>query len=105
MVFRLRPEQGRKPAHLGRAAQAWFLAEVGRHDPTLAGQLHQGAGVRPFTLGVCWEPKPFLRVTSVAPALSAFLLDRWLPGLPGWLRLDQISVEIASVAIQSDDHP
>lgn len=114
LVLRLRPERGQQPSHplgrasgrsLGRAAQAWFLAEVERHDPTLAEQLHQGANLRPYTLGLRWGPEPFLRVTSVAPALSAFLLDRWLPGLPGWLRLDEVSLEIAGVAMQANDHP
>jgi len=105
LVLKLCPAQGQPARDLSAAAQAWFLAEVARLDPALAEQLHQGAHVRPYAIWQSWQPTPFLRVTSIAPALSAFLLDRWLPALPGWIRLDNITLEIAGIAMQSDSHP
>ena len=88
VVLKLRPKApATVPANLGRAAHAWLLDQVRAADPALAGELHKGAGPRPFTVSNLWElarerePEAILspnqtytlRVTSFSPGRG-----------PGW---------------------
>src|SRR5579859_6603618 len=72
---------GRLP-WLGRAVQAWFLAQVRRADPELANTLHGGQSRRPYTVGILRaEDHYVLRATSLSAILSDLLLARVLPDL------------------------
>ncbi|HIP96763.1 MAG TPA: CRISPR system precrRNA processing endoribonuclease RAMP protein Cas6 [Anaerolineae bacterium] len=99
------PQPGRQ--YLGRAAHAWFLESIARLDPALAARLHEGATPRPFTL---WPAStaatgvPFLRLTSMHPELSDFLLERWLPGLPERITLGGVTFHTREVR-RSGQHP
>src|SRR4051812_31083124 len=73
------PLQTEKPVvmWLGRAAQAWLLHEIERHDAALSTRLHKGTqSRRPYTVYV--SPQS-LRITSVDSELSVLLRDVILP--------------------------
>lgn len=52
------------PANLGRATHAWFLDQVRRLDPALAGSLHTPNQERPFTVSNLWGARAALRDPS-----------------------------------------
>lgn len=96
--------------YLGRATHGWFLRTVARLDPALATRLHDKSGSpigpRPFTLWpALGDDKPFLRVTSIDPALTTFLLDRWLPSLAPSVVLGQVAFNCGAVAQRPVQHP
>ncbi len=95
LVLYLRPtHQDTIPAWTGRAAHAWFLDSLRRVQPELSAAVHDGQGIRPFTvsslLGVgsrsltTLRPERVytLRVTTLHPDLTALtlhgLLAQWL---------------------------
>jgi CRISPR-associated endoribonuclease Cas6 len=106
----------------GRQVQAWFLREVGRHDPDLAAQLHfegnQSKGdeddsegeeaeqkMRPYTLSaLCKGPHPvrdltkndwcWVRLTSLTKDLSNFLTISVLPNLLEEARIGQAEFDV-----------
>ena len=90
----------------GRAALAWFLGTVARLDPALAARLHDDPGPRPFTLWPALDGnQPFLRLTSMDPSLTAFLLDRWLPNLSPPIVLERSAFACGAVAQRPAQHP
>jgi len=92
--------------YLGRAAHGWFMRTVARLDPALAARLHGRPGPRPFALWPALDGgRSFLRVTSIDPALTAFLLDRWLPSLPRPIVLERSAFACGAVAQRSLQHP
>jgi CRISPR-associated endoribonuclease Cas6 len=99
--------QDRRSQHsLGQAAHGWFMHSVARLDPALAARLHDEAGPRAFTLWpALGSDEPFLRVTSIDPALTAFLLDRWLPNLSPPIMLGQVAFNCGPVAQRPVQHP
>lgn len=99
-IIRLRARQSTNDlGFLGRQVQAWFLPEVGRHDPELARQLHQDPDEQPVQMifrpyivstlmkgeyplyelaaGEWW----WVRFTTLTEKLSELLLNQVLPGL------------------------
>lgn len=51
LILRLRPSHSDQiPAWTGRAAQAWFLDALRRVQPELSSAVHDGDGLRPFTI-------------------------------------------------------
>jgi CRISPR-associated endoribonuclease Cas6 len=113
-VLRLRPVNPSPVPHwTGRALQAWFLGCVSQHDPALAAEIHDGQGVRPYTvsslLGVDrWGgARPVLnpqetyglRITTLHTELTRLWFDRILPTLPG----DRITLDEAELSIEGAD--
>src|SRR5215470_14750349 len=87
---------------LGRAAQAWFLAQVRRADPALADALHSGQSRRPYTIGLIRsEDRYFLRITSLSTALSKALIANVLPNVGTEANLAGIEVHFASPQIEN----
>ncbi len=113
-VVQLRSRQSlEKYPFTGRQVQAWFLREVGRHDPTLANELHQQESesenkkqlLRAYTLsGLYKGPHPVwqlakgewcrLRITSLTRELSEFLLNKVLPELLPEARFGQVEFDV-----------
>ncbi len=115
------------PANLGRAAHAWFLDLVRRHDPALAASLHTPNQERPFTVSNLWggdrlPPSPqggnlsaalalspnrpcFLRLSSYEPALSALLVERLLPALPETIALAGAPLRVVDATTDEAQHP
>lgn len=92
--------------YLGRAAHGWFMKSVARLDPALAARLHDESGPRPFALWPALEgERPFLRLSSIDPALTAFLLDRWLPSLAQPIVWNRSTFNCLRVARHSGQHP
>ncbi len=106
-VLSLQPEQPAScSANLGRAAHAWFLDRVRAADPALAEELHDGQGLRPFTLS---DPAAFqtdlspersyrLRVTTFSPRLSRVVKEQVMPVLPRTLTLADVSFRVTAIA-------
>jgi CRISPR-associated endoribonuclease Cas6 len=109
------------PAFLGRAAHAWFLAQINQADPALNRALHVPDVRRPFTVSSLWSPdvKPrqgrlrlpqgarcFLRITVFEDALAACTVERLLPR---WrerpVTLSGGTFQVRSIALGSADHP
>ncbi|MBN1138088.1 MAG: CRISPR system precrRNA processing endoribonuclease RAMP protein Cas6 [Anaerolineae bacterium] len=91
---------------LGRAAHSWFLHTVTRLDPRRAEALHQAHDLRAFSLWPALDQTPpFLRIASIDPDLSAFLLDRWLPNLPTPFDLSYVRCACRAVAQHPVQHP
>jgi len=119
-VLTLQPEQPvTAPANLGRAAHAWFLDQVRRADPALAEELHQGDGVRPFTVSdltgikdlsgpkatLSPERSYSLRLTSFSPALSEVVKERVMPNLPEMLTLVDCPLRLVGSTTDPAQHP
>jgi len=107
LVLPLVPLEARPYApYPGRAAHGWFMHTVARLDPALATRLHAESSPRSFTLWPALDKdRPFLRITSIDPALTAFLLDRWLPSLPQPVVLGHSAFTCGPVAQRSAQHP
>lgn len=95
-VLTLRPlEPCTAPAWTGSAGRAWLLERVNAHSAALAGALHAGGELRPYTVSsligvperaprlLTPEHTVALRVTSLSDALSDLLLGSLLPALNG----------------------
>lgn len=108
-IISLRPtEVVSTPPNLGRAAHAWFLAQVRQADPALAEELHGGHTQRPFTVSnlfplrraqrgrVTLSPEETyaLRVTSFSPQLSTLLREQMVPHPPETLMLANASLRV-----------
>jgi CRISPR-associated endoribonuclease Cas6 len=119
-ILKLQPEQpATVPAHLGRAAHAWFLGRVRAADPALAGDLHSGQGLRPFTVSNLWElgrargpdvtlspDRTYtLRATSFSPQLSAVLKEAALPALPEQVTLAEAPLRVVTSTTDPAEHP
>lgn len=106
------------PANLGRAIHAWFLAGVQALDPALSEALHASNQERPFTTSNLWgagsskdglvklspERRYTLRLTSYEPELSAFLVERLLPGLPEIITLDGQTLRVLGAVTDPAQH-
>jgi|GEM_PF-6063246 len=120
-VIHFRPRQNiSRLVFSGRQVQAWFLREVGRHDPTRAAQLHFEENedeidedeydsfeqaMRPYTLSaLCKGPYPvrnltkndwcWVRLTSLTEDLSNFLTISMLPNLLKEARIGQAEFDV-----------
>lgn len=105
---------------LGRPAQAWFLGQVTRVNPGLAGALHDEKGLKPYTVSTllddngrtlaagswlrpgqeCW-----LRITTLNEAMSETLEKKILARLPERLTLYKMDFRINGVARRRAEHP
>ena len=105
---------------LGRYAQAWFLAQVRRHDPALADRLHNAPGARPYTLSdliaAPWRPlKPneklapgesyYLRVTTLNEETSRCWMEKALPELPPVIELGKQRFTLQAWTTDAKAHP
>jgi CRISPR-associated endoribonuclease Cas6 len=120
-VLSLQPDEPTPAApNLGREAHAWFLAQVRAADPALAEALHEGQGLRPFTVsdlegrlpGGAPGPAPLrpdrtytLRVTTFSPAISAVLRERILPRPPQAVALGEARLRVAGSTVDPAEHP
>ena len=111
-VVRLRSRQSvSKCPFAGRHAQAWFLREIGRHDPVLVEQLHDASNeddkqkMRPYTLSglykgphTVWELSKddwcWIRITALTKELSDFLYGKVLPELLPVARIGQVEFDV-----------
>ncbi|GAB4434080.1 MAG: CRISPR-associated endoribonuclease Cas6 [Anaerolineae bacterium] len=85
------PAEARLPALLGRAAQAALLAEIGRRDPALAGQLHaEPSAAAPVTL------RPYTAGNLVLGRRKQGTLHI-SAGQSGWLRFTGLTAEVSRV--------
>lgn len=121
IVIMVRPEEkATAPPFLGRAVQAWFLNLVRAHDAGLSASIHEGGGLRPYTVsgligaGSVYDNRKmlspdrvgWLRITTLTPNLSALLIDRIEPMLQGArLDLEGALLRVEGVAASSDEHP
>lgn len=105
---------------LGRPVQAWFLNQIMRRKPSLAKNLHDGNGAKPFTVSTlldrhgrpyrsgdwleegqdCW-----LRVTTVGEELSEVLLAGVMKKLPKSLTLYKMDFRIDGYTLNPREHP
>jgi CRISPR-associated endoribonuclease Cas6 len=105
---------------LGRPANAWFLGQLTRHRPELAQALHDGNGVKPYTVSTLLDdrgrPLPagkwlqagepcWLRLTAFEPQLSDAVLHQVLPKLPGHLELYKMSFRLDGYTLDPAQHP
>ncbi len=119
-VILLRPgSRATLAADTGRAAHAWFLAQVRRADPALAEDLHRPNALRPFTVSglrgvevtpqgqavVTPERTCWVRITSLAPDLSRRLLEAVLPALPREIILAGLPLTREGVTCDPAEHP
>jgi len=119
-VLKLQPvEPATAPSNLGRKAHAWFLERVAAVDAPLAAELHDGQGLRPFTVSNLWElghgraPEATLspersytlRVTSLSPALSQAVKERVIPALPDQVTLGGVAWRVVASATDPSQHP
>lgn len=104
---------------LGRPAQAWFLNQIMRKKPRLAERLHDGDGVKPFTVSTlldryghplkagdwlkegqeCW-----LRITTIGDELSETSLATVLKKLPKTLTLYKMDFRIDGYTLNPREH-
>ncbi len=77
------PTEGRLPASLGRAGQALLLRLMAERDPAAAEALHQGDGLRPYTVSNLVMGKR----TKGSLQLAA--------GQAGWLRFTGLTAEVS----------
>lgn len=121
LVLNLRPLESPSEARaiwFGRAAQALFLDAVERVAPSLANDLHEGSGLRPYTvsslLGLAPDALPdpartyFLRFTAcradVVVALQRILQDGiFAPGKT--LDFEGFRFQVEAIHIGSDHSP
>ena len=103
---------------LGRAAQAAFLGLVQVATPELAARLHQGEGLKPYTVSglhgvgrsahgqVALTPGRgyWLRFTSCDGELSG-LLWQWAASPPRVLWLDPVPLRVLGAAVRPEAHP
>lgn len=105
---------------LGRPAQAWFLGQVTRWNPSMAAELHDGKSPKPYTVSTllddygrnlqpgswlhegqtCW-----LRLTTFGNQLSALTLDKLLPNLPNRLTFYKMQFRIDGYTFDRRQHP
>ena len=103
----------------GRALAAEFLDWVSAIDPALSIKLHSEQNLpRPFTVsnlsglprpkdGMVLIPKDRLiwfRITSIAPELTAFIIERLIPSLPGEFCLSESRFEIVQATLDPQKH-
>ncbi|MER2600178.1 MAG: CRISPR-associated endoribonuclease Cas6 [Caldilineales bacterium] len=109
------PDAPAAPA-VGRAAHAWFLSQIARHDPKLAATLHEPNHERPFTVSDLWrqrapaEDAPAghwygLRLTTYEPQLSRLMSECLLPALPAGVTLGPLTLRLVDVARTAQQHP
>jgi len=112
IVLLLEPQgEVEMPADLGRAVHAWFLERVREDAPELAKRLHDGQGLRPFTLSAlrggrrgqakagdhCW-----LRITALEAELAEWLLGvSW----PEEITLGPVTCRLRGVTSDPQEHP
>ncbi len=93
---------------LGRATQAWFLDQAQAADPALAATLHEGNGLRPYTVALRAEQRhsqqPWLRLTALTAEVAAILEEQILPNLPNTLMLADQLFQVAGATADGTDH-
>lgn len=116
LVCHVRPERpATLPPHLGRAAHAALLRLLHEADPSLAAQLHDEDGPKPFTCtslvgprGRAGEVEPrgryWLRFTALNDAV-AHALDAWARGGSQQVELDGVAFAVEEIARTPAQHP
>lgn len=105
---------------LGRPANAWFLRQLTLQQPDLAETLHDGNGIKPYTVSTllddfgqplqagkvlqkgesCW-----LRVTSFEPGLSHVILKDISTKFPERLALYKMNFRLNGCTLDPAQHP
>ena len=119
-VLTIRPlQKSTIPADQGRATHGLFLNWVRQADSTLAQELHDVEGVKPFTVSdlqglgrrvkgeVALDPQRPLwwRVTTLTPRLSQVVLEQVLPNLPDQLTLADQPFQVVGATADQAEHP
>lgn len=104
---------------LGRPAQAWFLEQVTRFDPTLASKLHDEQGLKPYTVSTLLNPysrplRPgawvqpgeqcWLRITCLSKELSQLLETKFIKKLPKQLSIHKMVFQVDDVVTKRSEH-
>ncbi len=106
------------PADQGRATHSLFLDWLAQADAGLAQELHDGGGIKPFTVsdlrGVRRRKEELLlspqhplwwRATTLAPALSRVVREQVLPTLPDRLTLAGQPFQVLGATVDRAGHP
>lgn len=119
ITLRLRsPTNVTLPTDLGRAAYAALLHRLGELDASLAAQLHDDSGPKPFTcssllnaparregLHIRADQPYFLRVTGLTPLVSAALEEGILRNPPSVWELDHHPFEVVEAMCDAAQDP
>lgn len=120
IILQLTAQQnGRIQGSTGRAVHGFWYQQWQKTAPTFAQAMHQGSGPQPFTLSpLMGLPHPqrgtttlsqghpaWLRLTTLHPEMTDFILERWLPQLPGCLPLAGIPWQLQKIALMPQEHP
>lgn len=111
-------EPGTLPANLGRANQQLFLSLIGRHNPALAHELHEGNGSKPFTVsnlmvGQVDQPgrrtlqageTGWLRFTGLTAEVSEALLAT-AQQMPATIEIDHTPFQVTGMTFNPAEHP
>jgi CRISPR-associated endoribonuclease Cas6 len=92
------------------------LAQLRQQAPQLASKLEAQEGTRPYTLStlIYWRVsgetgeahQPLIRITSLDQELSHYLLETFLPQLPGQtLSLGEHDFKVQAYSTQQQEHP
>jgi CRISPR-associated endoribonuclease Cas6 len=119
-VITLQPTQPSTiPADQGRATYGLFLEWVRQADATLAQELHDIEGVKPFTVSdlqgtgrrvrgeITLDPQRpvWWRVTTLTPRLSQVVLEQVLANRPDQLTLADQPFQVVGATVDEGEHP